>query len=680
MTSTALLRLKGVRPFDVGSDPRLTSTRLLTVDAFDTLITRTVFRPIDAFTLCGVMLRERAIIDIDPIAWRDQRHRTETDLARSVYPREIRLDEIYDRLQQTGALRMQHKGAALEIERDVERSLSRPIAAMIGAVNAFLAKGGTAMVLSDTYLPEEDLSVLLEQAGLAVGHDAIHASSQGYDTKRSGAMFHALLSKGERTGGTLHVGDNLHSDFRQARRADLDAAPYLAGRPSRFERRLFERLHTPELLGSIVAGSARATRLGRCLPNRHAQAIWDLSSSMTGPLLFSFVAWTLREAAQRGIRTLYFFSRDGEILLKVAQELQRGAAQPIACRYLYVSRQSLHLPGVVELGDAEREWIFDNAGLNSLEYLLRRLDIEIDEFLDLSHPQSPLRLLDPHALLTPAAIQAIRDCIDRDAVRALILDRAAQRREVCLDYMRSEEVLAPGQVGVVDIGWRGRLQRSLCRAVSTVDPGFEKRLHGFYIDLEQPPADAGTFSTFSAMCGQPFSWAARGSLFEIFCAARHGTVKQYERRRDGTAVPVLASDFNPEATAWGLAIQQEAVVAFCRETVRGLHLARLDALDHVPLLASAAAEIVQMFVSRPRAPEADAFGSFAHSSGEQHDLMEPMAAPIDFRPRALLKRLGPAYRKQRISNWPEGSLARSVPDWLRGTVLSMLRAMPGRHA
>jgi len=676
-----LLTLTGARPFDLQGDRRLTSTRLLTVDAFDTLITRAVFHPTDVFTICGTILREREIIGIEATEWRDRRHQAETDLARSQHPREVRLDQIYDHLAKTGLISAGNVVVAREIETAIERSLSRPIAATINRVNSYLGDGGAVRVLSDSYLTHEDVSGLLDQAGLMLGGHAIHVSSQSGNTKRSGTLFRSALSKSERTDNTtLHIGDNIESDCRQARRAGLGAAPYLDGKPNRFEQYLSDHLQTPRLLGSIIAGSARATRLARALPDPHLQAIWDLSSSMTGPLLFSFVAWTLREAAQRGIRTLYFFSRDGEILLQVAEALQHGAKNPITCRYLYVSRQSLHLPGVTNLGEIERKWILDNASYNGLRYLLARLDITVDEFLALLPFGSPLRRLDPDMLMTPPDIAAMTDSLDHAPVDALILERAAQRREICLDYMREQELLAPGHVGVVDIGWRGRLQGSLCRAIATVDPEFSTRLHGFYIDLESPPTDAGTFSTFSALCGSEFSWAARGSLFEIFCAAHHGTVKNYMRTDRGTVVPVLASEANQEATDWGLAIQQEAVTTFCREAARGLRLARLDVMEHVPALAQAAVEIVQMFVSRPGAPEAAAFGAFAHSSDERHDRVEQMAGPIDFRPHALLKRLGPAYKYRRISYWPEGSLARSVPGWLRSLALSMLRAMPGRHA
>lgn len=677
----AIFWLMGIRPIDIRNDRRLASKSAVTIDAFDTLITRSIFRPIDAFTVCGIALRERSMIDIEPPAWRDLRHHVESELARRHYPREVRLEEIYDELMRIGAIMARDRNAACDMERAVERSLSRPIAATIRAINARASRSGIAIVLSDTYFSSENVSELLQRAGLNLPRSAVLTSSDTGNTKRSGALFRAVRSRFAGDAETpVHVGDNFGADVRQAHRAGLHAAPYLAGAPSRFEKRLFRSLGTADLLGAVIAGSARATRLGRCLASAHEQAIWDLSADVTGPLLVAFVAWTLREAISRGLRTLYFFSRDGEILLRIAQELQPTLPTPIECRYLYVSRQSLHLPGVCELGAPEREWVLDNAAHNSLVYLLARLDIEIDEFLPVLPAPSPLRLVDPHRRMTPEDVAAMTDALDCPAVQALILERAARRREICLDYMKGEGLLAQGQIGIVDIGWKGRLQRSLCRAVATLEPDFANRLHGFYIDLDKRPTDAGTLATFSALCPtERFSWATRGPLFEILCAAHHGTVKRYRRAADGTVVPVLASESNPEAETWGLTIQQDAVVAFARETVHGLGLARLDPLSHVEPMARAALEVVRMFVSRPSRAEAEAFGQFAHSSDEQHAAAEQMAGRVDFRPRALLKRLGPEYRWRRISHWPEGSVARSVPVWLRSLALSLLHAVPGRR-
>ena len=676
-----ILRLIGARPFEASAGEQLASTRVLTIDVFDTLVTRIVLRPSDTFLLCGIQLQERALVVASPAAWADIRHRAEDELRRTAFPHEVSLDEIYQRLVDTGLIAVPHRQAAYEIERNMERLLSRPIAATIAAVNAFVARGGTALVLSDTPLPRDDVWRLLEQAGLSLDEDFVRTSSLCGKTKRSGDLFHKTVAElGGRAGAVLHVGDDVGSDVLRARRAGLRAAPYLAGRLTRFETKLRDCLQKPDLLGSIVAGSARAVRLGRCLASPHEQSIWNLSAGVTGPLLFSFVAWILGEAVRCGQRTLYFFSRDGEILLQIARELQARHAYPVECRYLYVSRRSLHLPAITEIGDAERAWIFDGATVNDLEHFLARLDITVAELHHRLPADSPIRHLAADATLTPADVQALEECLSLTAVQELILERAALRRDICLAYLTAEGMLAPGPIGFVDIGWKGRLQRSLCRILATRAAEFADRVHGFYIDLDSRPADAGTFSVFSELCPtKAFSWARRGSLFEIICAANHGTVTGYARAADGAAGPTFAPDFNRDAEAWGVTVQQQAVVEFTREVLHGMHLAQLNPIDHVTPLARAAKEVARMFVTWPTNAEAETFGRFMHSSDERHERHEPIAAPIDFWFSTLRKRLDPKHRFQPISYWPEASVVRSVPRWLRGPMLSMLGALPGRR-
>ncbi len=676
----AFLRLYGLRPLDSGDDPRLTTMSSLTVDAFDTLVTRPVYQASDVFLMIGVILRNRRIISTTASEWKIARHSAENALAIAVAPREVLLDDIYKELVSRGVLSAADARQAQDIELGLEHKLSRPIAANIDLVNAFESRGGSVDVLSDTYLPHDDVCRLLSQAGLHLDHTSIHTSSQSLTTKRGGELFRHTLGKTRGVASqTLHVGDNLHSDVWQARAAGLAAAPYLTGRPNRYEMTLRRTLPQPALLGSIMAGSARSVRLGRVFPSLKQQAIWTTSASVVGPLLFAFVAWCLKEAVRRGLKTLYFLARDGEVLLKVAKTLLPTCAPHLTCRYLHVSRRSLHLPAVVEMGSIEREWILDCATERTFRSLLSRLDIEPVEFLKFLPATSPLQTKAPDALLSPADVTEMAYALDYQPVCDLILERAAQRRATCIDYMTQEGLLEPGNIGIVDIGWRGRLQRSLCRAVMTEDPGFAKRLHGFYIDLTSQPSDSGSFSTFSTESGdRSFSWAKRGPLFEIFCAAHHGTVLGYKTDLKGRSTPLLASQDNPVAESWGLLVQQDAVVAFSREAAETFNLAHINPLDHTTALAKAACDVTRLFVEQPDRAEGDAYGSFLHAEDEQHERFEEMAGMIDFNPVSLARRLTGHHPGRRISFWPEGSLARSIPFWLRGSALSMFKSMPGR--
>lgn len=677
---TMYLHLHGALPIKRTNDKRLMLAEVLTIDAFDTLITRPLSRPIDIFLIHGLSLRERSIILMTPSRWRSVRHEAEQTLAKATYPKQVTLEEIYEKLVSDAFISRKNIIEALELEILLEKSLCRPIEANINIVKDFVSRGGRAYVISDTCLPHSVLYQLLSRCGVRLPSDAVFASSVSRHTKHSGELFADLARTAQPLKKILHVGDNFGSDVQRARAWGVPAAPYLEGRPSRYEASACELTEDSELLASIFAGSARAVRLRRSFLSSHEQTVWDVSANVVGPLLVSFVIWSLREAVRLRLRTLYFLARDGEILTKIAKVLAPKFAPNVECRYLYVSRQSLHLASLVEVGMADREWILEGAEGRTLREHLDRLDIQPFELLFHVPPESQLRRLPPDGRLTAACVSEISRALDVSEFRALVVQRSAYRRAACLDYMAQEGLLDPGAIGVVDVGWRGRLQRSLCRILTTQEARFQERLHGFYIDLTSFPDNSGTFTMFSELCGlEAGNWAKRGPLFEVFCAATHGTTKNYFRAEDGLSGPLLESEKNPLAEDWGLIVQQEAVIAFAQEMGDMLLLARLDPFNHVEALAQSARKVTEMFFEYPLREEANAYGQFLHSEDEQHRQLEPLAGLMDFHPRNLLKFAKSGRSSRRISYWPEGSVARSVKPVFRWTCLTALKYAPGRH-
>jgi FMN phosphatase YigB (HAD superfamily) len=675
-----LIQVFGGRSFEAMNDARMRRVDLLTVDVFDTLVTRLVYHPADVFKLADVVLRREGIIRADLPPWSEVRSRAEDEVRKASIHEEVRLSEIYDWLLNSGHVPSGKIDAAMGVELMLERALSRPITSMVNCVNQVISTGGAVVAVSDTYFSASEVRGLLDQAGVDKARTGLVTSADKRLTKRTGTLFRSMLPEWLRAGrNRLHVGDNFESDFLRARLAGMQAAPFLSGKPSLREKALHKSLEGQPLLQSVVAGSARATRLGGTFADKHAQAVWDISATMTGPLLFTFVAWSLSEAVRKGVRRLYFFARDGEILMKIAAELQPILAPGVECRYLYVSRKSLHLPAVTEFGEAQNEWIFDGALGSSLRTFLARLDLTPEAYLALLGSDSPVARHDPDLPLTEELVEEIKRSTEQASVRQLILDRATTRRRDCLAYLTQEGMLDGGPIGVVDIGWRGRLQRSISIIVSTQDPAVSDRLSGYYIDLDVVPTDAGTFTRFAGLCPEEtFSWAGRASIFEVLCSAHHGTTVGYERDSAGVMQPILASPRNAEAEAWGVDLQQAAATEFARNVITVLSLAGINALDHLPALARTSLQVAKTVILSPSRAEAEALGTFRHASDERHTVMEEIAGVIDFRPQAIRQRFGPAYRGRRISYWPEASVVRSTPNAMRPLALSMLRRAPGR--
>lgn len=672
------------RTHDLAShnDRRVSRARCVTLDAFDTLITRPLLDPNDVFLITGAILNRASIIDLPPNEWKNQRHRTADRLIARAEGREVVLEEIYTALVEAGVLPAHRMQEAIEIEIETEVALIRPIHRNIDLLRNLKAAGKPVRILSDTHLPHQALHRLLAKCGVDIPPDDARASSQTRATKHHGALFAETARElAVPAREILHVGDNFRADVRRAIQTGMKAAQFSHGKRTKYEQDLAKRLGAEPLLASMFAGSARIARLSANVSTRHARDLWEISASVIAPLLTVYVLWCLREAVARGVQRLYFLSRDGEILLKIAQALAPLVSPDLECRYLHVSRQSLLLAGIRDIGPAERTWILSDAAWRTLDSQLARLDIERDEFAAVVGADSPLFQGEPKAWLGLAGAAVLADMLEFPQVRALILEKASRRGAVALEYLRQQNVLTPGGVGVVDVGWQGRLQASIVRLAEAEDPLFAERMHGFYVGIANHDTQSGTYTAYGPLAlVANFNWAEREPLLEAFCAACHGTVRGYYREPDGHIAVELASPDNPEAEAWGLRTQQNAIEAFALELALAARTAQIDLLRHIEFLARPLQDHVRRFVEQPTLREARVYGAFPSPVDDRHETHEELAQIIRWTPKDLLRR---ARRKtRRISYWPEASLTRSAPaparQLLTGAYRFTKRGGPGR--
>jgi predicted HAD superfamily hydrolase len=672
-----ILRLRRIRTYVPGADFDCGSN-LITFDAFDTLITRPVFKPTDIFLLAGYVLQREGLSTLTPSAWHDLRSAAESEMRSQAGEREITLSEIY----QVIARRFANSGfdavRAAAIEVALEKDLVRPIGAMVKTLSVQADAGPTA-VLSDTYFSEPDLTEMLRLCGVSGDRTEIVASSRAGHTKRSGALFAALRERHPAGGRLIHLGDNLFSDVWRVTRAGSIAIPFVSGGPNRYEKLLAGGAIEPAILRSAIAGSARTARLRTAAATSHEQEIAKISSDVSGVMLFAFVAWVIARAQALQLQRLYFLARDGEILIEIARRIIARRGLPIEVRYLYVSRGSLHLPAIGTICDEDFKSLAFNVG-QTLGDLLRKLELpangEILSKLEaVGFTAPPLDVA-----LSQTQLDALKAALRHEDITPLIAARAVEQRALLLDYLRQEKLLDPGAIGIVDIGWKGRLQRSLAAVLRTKDDAIESRLTGFYYGLyDWPPASGRLESYLDEPEASALAPYVRGSLFEVFCAAQHGTTRGYSRQPDGRVAPVLAFAINEEANAWGLPVQQEAILHFADDLLAVISKTGMDILDYVPALTKAAAIVTSAFIGGPSYAEARALGCFPHMSDQLHTTYAEVAPPLPLNPAEWLRRFRARRHQRMISYWPEGSVVRALPGPVAYLVLRALRALQERR-
>jgi hypothetical protein len=146
-------------------------------------------------------------------------------------------------------------------------------------------------------------------------------------------------------------------------------------------------------------------------------------------------------------------------------------------------------------------------------------------------------------------------------------------------------------------------------------------------------------------------------LFEIFCAADHGTVRRYVAA-DGGFAAELAEPVDEQVLSWGLRSLQDGILAFAAELAEALRReGGRDAEGWIALLRDGGLAAYDMFRREPGQVEAEAFGTFPHADSQTHRERGDCAPLVGM---ATQLRLGLGMRAGGYDgHWPEASVRRT---------------------
>lgn len=619
-------------------------------DVFDTALTRTFARPADLFWQLG-----REWDPACPERWMRRRIEAERAARRRSAREEVTLEEIYERLARKLAWTDAQKDQAIAAELELERDSLRPVPEILDRVERLHREGQSVAFISDTYKPASFLRDQLGRHGLWKEGDRLYASSEEGVTKRSGGLFRVALDRERLSPGDLrHVGDNDIADGRSARDNGLGAELFAATRLNRHELALANQAEWDRGFRSRMAAASRLARLSRFRVDFSAERVlWDVGASAIGPMLTGYVAWCLREAGRNGIERLYFVSRDGQILHRIAEALCRSWKIGVECRYLFGSRQAWHLPALAELDGPALDWIFDPALVLSLDSVMCRVgcDAARAEVLLAENGFAPFTW---HRNLDVAERGRLKGLLRRDPLRSAILGEADARRRTAAGYLRQEGLLDSPDWALVDMGWSGRMQRSLRTLLDGM--GADRPVSGFYFALNGPcPAAAGD-RLYSYLDPEAFAVAGLRHIpiLETIASADHRSVAGYQRELDGRFGPV----FRPQALEsrnfrWAR-IQQGGAVAFAEEFSR---LVSSEEASEEPL-RRVSALLMKRFCGAPSREESRAYRLFRAGEDQAGGRLYRIAARIA--PRQYWAAVLRGGRPLRRLRWPEGCIAGSL--------------------
>lgn len=201
-----------------------------------------------------------------------------------------------------------------------------------------------------------------------------------------------------------------------------------------------------------------------------------------------FAAWShlmLRSARRRRLRRIYFVARDGHLLQQVAAELLAATARrdEFEICYLHLSRRATQLAAhpVLDVADA-REGMAIRAGERTLLSVLAYHGIPAEAC-------GPL--LDSLGTTTDIKLQSPEHCaslLDTHAARDFLAVHSSTQRQAVVDYLDTSGVLRDENSALIDIGWRGSIQRNLARILTT--NGHRRLPAWMYLGLWRDDGDA----------------------------------------------------------------------------------------------------------------------------------------------------------------------------------------------
>ncbi len=620
-------------------------------DIFDTLISRTTGTPAGIFSLMQKLIAERGIsLSESQVAqFRNIRTLCERIAWSEHRPREITLDDIYTRVGNALQVPDPIVQELKELEIQCELQNIFPVHENIEKLLAALECGRKVVLTSDMYLPGSAIRKALDDIDPAIfTSSTLYLSSETGKTKRLGHLFE-FIAEQERVEfkHIFHTGDNPNSDYAVPKSLGINATLVETTKLRKWESIGIASqtascgafagsssgkfiptpppVHYPELSPSALGFWESSSGLAKKARLEGRTNTFLLGYSIAGPLLIPFVYWVLNEASRRRINRLYFVARDGQIFLKIAKELQRrGLAEAIDLRYLYGSRRAWHLPSFAAFDEHDLFWILDTRHGLTLKKTASRLGLECEEFVNLlsNTPDGTLLSRAGNRILTESEIGELPRILQaNEALKSRVRGIATEARQNLRDFLSQEGWDEAGVVpALVDIGWSGRSQDSLFRALN--DDARNAHLTGFYFGLHRHSNQTSGVNAKIpfALHPQHFHSAPLGKHFfdvihviECLTAADHGGTINYKREAE-KVVPVL--DGQGDAVRnWGLEDYQQGVLEFTKDINLGIVpedpaqvRARLRDLRSYMLDSYPEPEIAEVLGTFPYTPEMDGMG------------------------------------------------------------------------
>lgn len=305
---------------------------VISFDVFDTLVLRPFSEPADLFYVVGMELGypdfKQRRIETEMRARRKKRASAGKRQTHTAHGGEVTLEEIWRQMERDTGIPAE-KGMQSEWQTELRCCSANPY--FLRVTELLRAQKKTIIAVSDMYLGEERIKMLLEKCGFGA-FDACVVSCDHGKSKSDGSLYDTVRDSIGWERSIVHVGDNEISDVRQAQKHGIAAYHYKnihdCGKP-------YRAFDLSALTGSVYRAVVNAELHA---DHRNFSKEYEYGFVYGGLFAVGYCRFIHAYAQRRHVEKLLFLARDGAVLQQVYCALYpREAGRTV---YAYWSRQA----------------------------------------------------------------------------------------------------------------------------------------------------------------------------------------------------------------------------------------------------------------------------------------------------------------------------------------------------
>ena len=630
---------------------RFDNFNVISFDIFDTLVSRRLFRPKDLFSLmqskisvmdCFLQLTE-IIDDFSEIRIRAESDARERRVKLLGKEPEILIYDIYHEIFiRFPKLSPSMIDLLIELEIECEKEVLYKCPKGEDIFNKARQTKSKIILISDMYLPSNNLRNLLCHCGYNVNGIDIFSSGEEGVSKHSGYLYSKIKNKlniNEKF--WLHIGDNNYADINNAKKHGIST---LLADWSEYNIERSYHWKSKDVIGESLYKSLNLKQAYYHFDNN---PLSEIGFKVFGPLLLGYISWLTSQLKNHKIDKALFLARDSHLIHKIYN--QYFSKNSVESEYIYLSRASTYMLGITDW-PMHRIWhLFGGKNKKNLTKILSIVGLDAKNFLgDIHNVGFP----DENYIPSKHDGHKVHWLINK-IFQQILLKNTSNRN--IFSYYFKKSCDGKKNIALIDVGWMGNIQSVFSRSLG--NEWSKKKISGFYLATFDGAKD--NKSLYNNMYGwltnygepqdkQEMFLAGGVELMEFAMADNTGSTLGYEKTVDGI-VPIRDKTSDSEIDYLQKAkLLQKGILSFFEYISPLLSDGNYDSFNSLVL-----SDPFFELVSNPSYKQVQALASLTHadSAGSNSERLV-LASKISIKNRLFP---GPIYQEG-LSNsyWKEG--------------------------